>query len=104
MNGSAHIVYVLVSERHADRVYTGITSDMTRRLEYHNAGESKHTASGCPWRVVLEMRFEDPFKAEQFELYLKTGSGRAFAAKHFVNRARREDPPKLAQRAKADHA
>ena len=83
MSDSPNIVYILKSDRHLDRYYTGLTSDMARRLEYHNTGQSRHTASGCPWRVVTTIHFADPFRAEQFEIYLKSGSGRSFATRHF---------------------
>jgi predicted GIY-YIG superfamily endonuclease len=66
-----------------DRFFTGITTDVAQRLEFHTAGLSKHTATGRPWRVVATIQFADEFRAQQFELYLKTGSGRAFAARHF---------------------
>jgi len=83
MSIEPNIVYILKSERHANRYYTGITSDMERRLEFHNAGCSRHTATGRPWRVVATIQFADSARAERFELYLKSGSGRAFAARHF---------------------
>jgi putative endonuclease len=83
MNVDPNIVYVLKSDRHANRYYTGITSDMERRLEFHNAGASRHTASGRPWRVVATVIFADPDRAAEFEMYLKTGSGRSFSARHF---------------------
>lgn len=77
------IVYVLKSDRHVNRFYTGLTSDLLRRLEFHNAGESRHTASGRPWRLVAAIHFVDPSRAAEFERYLKSGSGRAFAVRHF---------------------
>ena len=83
MSIDPNIVYVLTSERHVGRYYTGITTDMDRRLAFHNAGESRHTASGRPWRVVATITFADPVRAGQFEMYLKTGSGREFARRHF---------------------
>ena len=83
MESKPSIVYILKSERHPNRYYRGFTTDLDQRLEFHNAGLSKHTASGRPWRVVATIQFADAARAEQFELYLKTGSGRAFAARHF---------------------
>ena len=54
-----------------------------RRLAAHNGGLSAHTASGCPWRVIVSIEFADAKKAAAFERYLKSGSGRAFAQRHF---------------------
>jgi putative endonuclease len=77
------IVYVLQSEQNPKRFYTGLTSDLDRRLASHNAGLSKHTSSGRPWRVVTMVTFSNESAAESFETYLKSGSGRAFARQHF---------------------
>lgn len=76
-------VYLLQSLRHPDRRYIGITSDPQERLAEHNAGKSPHTSKYVPWKTVVLIGFEEDEKAFQFERYLKTGSGRAFANKHF---------------------
>lgn len=55
--------------------------DVKRRLEEHNAGKSIHTNKFRPWKLVSYTAFVDKFKAEKFEAYLKTSSGRAFAKK-----------------------
>jgi putative endonuclease len=52
-------------------------------VEQHNAGEVFHTAKFKPWRVKNYVAFDDQLKAYAFERYLKSGSGRAFAKKHF---------------------
>jgi putative endonuclease len=79
----AKCVYVLGSESQPGRFYTGITSDLSARLVAHNRGDSVHTATGCPWRVVVALVFADPRRAQAFERYLKSGSGRAFAERYF---------------------
>jgi putative endonuclease len=76
-------VYVLRSER-SDRPYVGVTSDVRQRLETHNAGGSAYTAAHRPWRLVVVLEFPDEQRAIAFERYLKSGSGRAFAKRHFV--------------------
>jgi predicted GIY-YIG superfamily endonuclease len=78
-----HHVYMLRSESHLDRFYVGVTADWQRRLEEHNSGKSIHTNKYRPWKVVTYVAFSDRQKAEKFELYLKSGSGRSFAKKHF---------------------
>lgn len=83
MSKGPDVVYILKSDRHVNRFYTGITTDMAQRLEFHNAGLSRHTATGRPWRVVATIQFAEEVRAAEFEIYLKTGSGRAFAARHF---------------------
>ena len=76
-------VYVLRSETHPERFYTGITSNLDRRLAFHNQGTTKHTASGRPWQVVVSIDFRDATAAAAFEKYLKSGSVRMFAQRHF---------------------
>ena len=75
-------VYVLESldSRH---FYVGITDDLRARLAKHNAGEVPHTSKYRPWRVRTYVAFSDVALARAFEKYLKSGSGRAFAKKHF---------------------
>lgn len=79
----ATVVYILQSERDLDRYYTGRTTDLPKRLAAHDGGFSVHTADGRPWRVIVSIAFADEKKAAAFESYLKSGSGRAFANRHF---------------------
>lgn len=76
-------VYVLQSIPAPGEWYTGLAEDLGARLGSHNSGQSPHTAKFKPWRLVVSIRFEDDCKAVEFERYLKSGSGRAFALKHF---------------------
>lgn len=78
-----HDVYILQSEADPNRHYVGTTSDPARRLEEHNTDKSIHTNKHKPWKLGVCIGFADRTKAHRFELYLKSGSGRAFAKKHF---------------------
>ena len=80
------IVYVLRSEREPARYYVGLTADVRSRLADHNAGGSAHTAKYRPWRLAVSIEFEATAPAAEFERYLKSGSGRAFAKRHFERR------------------
>ena len=84
MPDDSRFVYVLVSTVDPNRHYVGLTSDVMRRLEVHNSGGSQHTAQHRPWRLIVALEFATPANAVAFERYLKTGSGRAFAKRHFV--------------------
>jgi len=79
-----NIVYVLRSDSHPDRYYTGLTDNVDRRLAVHNSGGSRHTAHLRPWSLVAFTTFANINSAAAFEDYLKTGSGRAFSKRHFV--------------------
>lgn len=80
-------VYVLQSLQFPDKHYTGCTNNIEERLLRHNSGksasQSHHTSTYGPWKLVVQISFDDTAKAFAFEKYLKSGSGRAFAKKHF---------------------
>jgi predicted GIY-YIG superfamily endonuclease len=84
MRTESRFVYVIRSARHPDRYYVGLTSDVSTRLAVHNSGGSLHTAELRPWELVAAIEFAKQSSAAAFEKYLKSGSGRAFAKRHFV--------------------
>lgn len=61
--------------------YVGCTSDVNQRLIQHNKGEVKYTSPRLPIQIAHQSVFYDKYKAYEFEVYLKSGSGRAFAIK-----------------------
>jgi predicted GIY-YIG superfamily endonuclease len=72
--------------REPTRYYVGLTADVRSRITAHNTGESAHTAKHRPWRLAVSIEFETQAQAAAFERYLKSGSGRAFAKRHFERR------------------
>ncbi len=76
-------VYVLRSDSDPSRHYVGVTSNVEQRLEWHNAGPCGYTLSHRPWSLLVTLEFSDEPTAVRFERYLKSGSGRAFAKRHF---------------------
>ena len=83
MAAPQRFVYLLRSDAIPARYYTGRTSNVRLRLGDHNAGRCRHTASGRPWKIVVAIAFADERRALEFERYLKSGSGCAFAVRHF---------------------
>ncbi len=77
-------VYILRSDTDPNRHYVGLTSDVDGRLHWHNAGPCGVTVHHRPWSLVVSLEFADAKTAGRFERYLKTGSGRAFAKRHFA--------------------
>jgi len=75
--------YVLESVKRPGTRYIGHTSNLRRRVAQHNAGENRSTARHRPWRLKLYIAFETRDLACRFERYLKSGSGHAFAKRHF---------------------
>ncbi|MCL2629735.1 MAG: GIY-YIG nuclease family protein [Alphaproteobacteria bacterium] len=76
-------VYILESQSNPDTYYISLTDDLERRLNEHNSGKSIHTNKFKPWSFKNIFGFKDRLKAESFENYLKSHSGRAFTKKHF---------------------
>src|SRR5438477_13128660 len=68
--------------------YVGCARDLKDRLRRHNTGEVSHTAKWKPWRIKTFIAFSDQARAREFEQYLESASGRAFAA----NRLLKGDP------------
>ena len=73
-------VYILQSEDGV-HFYGGVTEELRERLEKHNSGGVPHTSKYRPWRLKTYVAFSDAKQAWEFERYLKTASGRAFAKK-----------------------
>jgi predicted GIY-YIG superfamily endonuclease len=74
-------VYVINSIEFPDRFYVGITGDLKERLARHNAREVVHTSKFAPWKLKTYIGFDNEERAFDFEKYLKSASGRAFAKK-----------------------
>jgi predicted GIY-YIG superfamily endonuclease len=74
-----HYVYLIKSTSYPNQRYIGITSNLKGRLKAHNEGRSPHTSKYKPWEIVTYLAFSDESTAVEFEQYLKSGSGHAFA-------------------------
>jgi predicted GIY-YIG superfamily endonuclease len=83
MDRDKRFVYVLKSTRAAAHFYVGLTSNVPARLSDHNNGRCPNTALRRPWELHVVIAFRDEPTAIRFERYLKSGSGRAFAKRHF---------------------
>lgn len=79
-----YYVYILYSSK-SKNFYYGYTEDLQQRLKLHQSGQVKSTAPFLPWKLVFYAAFETMKLAKDFELYLKTGSGKAFAYKRLLN-------------------
>ncbi len=72
-----------VSEKAPNELNISHTSNLKQRLLEHNAGKCPHTSKSLPWKLKLYIAFETLSQAQRFERYLKSGSGHAFANRHF---------------------
>jgi putative endonuclease len=76
-----YYVNILQSVKNLDKYYMGFTENLYSRLEEHNCGKCEHTSKYMPWRIKTTIAFTNRKQAIEFEKYLKTPSGRAFAKK-----------------------
>lgn len=76
-------VYLIKSISNPEQRYVGVTEDLKERLKQHNAGYSFHTSKYKPWKLIIYFAFSSKDAAIEFEKYLKSGSGQAFANRHF---------------------
>jgi putative endonuclease len=76
--------YILGSEQNPERFYYGFSSDLKKRLKVHNQGGNISTRTGIPWTLAWYGGFESESAPSDFERYLKTASGKAFARKRLL--------------------
>ena len=63
-------VYILHS-KFFKLYYKGFTTDISKRLEYHNAGKSSYTSKTDDWKLVYSYKFETKREALIEEKRLK---------------------------------
>ena len=69
--------YILQSEID-NSYYIGHSSDIMKRLEYHNQGISKFTSKKIPWKLVYLEVFQTKKEANQREIFLKRQRNHSF--------------------------
>jgi predicted GIY-YIG superfamily endonuclease len=82
--GHMYSVYILKSQKYPTRIYIGLSQDPIERLKAHNRGTCDYSKKYGPWELHTYTVFSDKKKAEEFEKYLKSGSGFAFLKKRFL--------------------
>ncbi len=70
-------VYILYSHL-IDKHYIGACSDLERRLNEHNAGHSKFTRKGRPWKLLYSEVSEDLQTAYKRERQIKNMKSRKY--------------------------
>lgn len=71
--------------------YFGSTNNLKERIISHNTGKVKSTKPHLPWKIVWYGVFSTEKEVRDFELYLKTGLGKAFAYKRLISVALAKD-------------
>ncbi|MFH1233898.1 MAG: GIY-YIG nuclease family protein [Patescibacteria group bacterium] len=85
-----YYAYILLSSK-SHIFYFGSTNNLEKRFDLHNKGSVLSTKPHIPWKLVWYCAFETEKEARDFELYLKTGSGKSFAYKRLVSVALEKD-------------
>lgn len=85
-----YYAYILLSSK-SHIFYFGSTVNLKNRLNFHNTGQVSSTRPHMPWKLVWYGGFSTEKEARDFELYLKTGSGKAFAYKRLISEALAKD-------------
>ncbi len=73
-------VYVLESIG-TNKLYTGITNNLDRRIQEHNKGKSRFTKVYAPWRLIYSETHPNYEQARLREKYLKSAAGKKFLQK-----------------------
>ncbi len=68
-------VYVIRSQKD-NRLYVGMSADVSKRLLAHNAGKAKSTKGYRPWILIHVEEYHDRAEARKREVYLKSGYGK----------------------------
>ena len=80
-----YYVYILKSKSNKERIYIGYTGDLNKRIKEHsNPDSSSYTRQYAPWELETYTVFKDKQLAQQYEIYLKSQSGRAFLRKRLI--------------------
>lgn len=82
-----YFVYILRSKKDSARFYIGYTGNLKARMaEHSNPPPTAYTRQYAPWELETYVVFKEKLLAEQFEVYLKSHSGRAFLTKRLIKK------------------
>ena len=72
-----YYTYILKSKKD-NKLYTGYTNNLRKRLLQHNQGKSTYTKGRGPFEIIYYEACLLEEKARSRELYLKTGMGKRY--------------------------
>ncbi len=77
-------VYILKSLKD-NNLYTGFTSDLKKRIEFHNQGLNTSTKYRRPLKLIYYEAYLNETDARKRELFLKSGRGREVLKQQLEN-------------------
>ena len=72
-----YCVYVIRSVS-TDKIYTGHTNNLERRIMEHNFRNNRFTSNKGPWKLIYKEEYPNRSLAMKQEKFLKSGKGREF--------------------------
>lgn len=78
-------MYYVYSLKCKDGFYIGCTNNLKDRIKRHQNGYIAATKNRLPVSLEFYVALKTESSAFNFEKYLKSGSGRAFTNRHFLN-------------------
>lgn len=69
------VIYVLKSLKDSN-LYIGCTSDLEKRLKYHNSGNVKSTKNRRPLKLIYKEFYKNKYEAYKKERYYKNAKGK----------------------------
>jgi putative endonuclease len=75
MNSGNFYIYSIVSLKD-QRIYVGISQDVTKRIKEHNSGKVISTKAFIPWRLFYSEYVGSSSSARVRERYFKSGGGK----------------------------
>jgi putative endonuclease len=77
-------VYIIYSDS-TKKHYVGSSREDSAemRITAHNAGRTKSTKFGKPWKLLFQENYPDYTSARKRELFLKSGLGRKYIKENF---------------------
>jgi predicted GIY-YIG superfamily endonuclease len=83
--------YILKSIKNPGATYIGYTRDLKARVAYHNNPNNRgYSKRNAPWLIETYLAFSQEQEAKKFEIYLKSGSGKAFMKKRLISKNNNE--------------
>lgn len=77
--------YVYIFTCADNKLYTGCTDNLKDRICRHKNGYVPAMKERKPRTLEMYFAFRNKHTAFKFEKYLKSGSGREFLKRHFIN-------------------
>ncbi len=74
--GGTVFVYALANNVN-QKIYVGISQNVSRRLKEHNSGRNRYTKAFVPWRVIYTEPHPNFASARKREKYFKSYAGKA---------------------------